>query len=59
MERCVTRRGLELAVDTAQGVLDDARMQDVILRAADKVRELQAAGVRVEERTETHTPTPR
>jgi hypothetical protein len=50
---------LELATDTTQGVLDDARMQDVVLQAAEKVRELQAAGARVEEETHTHTPAPR
>jgi len=40
---------LELATDRVQGAFDDARTQDVILRAADRVRELQAAGVRVGE----------
>jgi hypothetical protein len=44
---------LELALETAHGVLDTVRMQDVILRAADKVRELQTAGVRVEHKTDT------
>jgi plasmid stability protein len=39
---------LELAVDEAHGFLDDARMQDVVLRAAERVHELQARGVRVE-----------
>jgi hypothetical protein len=50
---------LELATDTVQGALDSARMQDVVLRAADKVRELQAAGVRVDEQTEARTPSRR
>jgi hypothetical protein len=44
---------LELALETAHGVLDSARMQDVVLRAADKVRDLQAAGFRVEDKTDT------
>ena len=42
---------LELALDEAQGALESARIQDVLLRGADKVRELQAASVRVEDKT--------
>ena len=38
---------LELCLQRDRGVFDSARMQDVILRAAQRVRELQAAGVRV------------
>jgi hypothetical protein len=34
-------------------------MQDVILRAAERVRELQAGGVRVEVTGTGHTPSPR
>lgn len=41
---------LELCLEPGgiRGVFDSARMQDVILRAAEQVHELQAAGVRVE-----------
>jgi hypothetical protein len=37
-------------------MFDDARLQDVILRAAERVRELQAAGVRVEATRTRGTP---
>ncbi len=50
---------LELALEDAKGIFESTRMQDVILRAAERVRELQAAGVRVGEQTETRTPSPR
>ena len=39
-------------------MFDDARMQDIVLRAAERVRELQAAGVRVEAQRARHTPSP-
>jgi hypothetical protein len=47
---------LELGLDEAEGIFDEARMQDVILRAAERVRELQAGGVRVEVTGTGYTP---
>jgi hypothetical protein len=47
---------LELCLEEATGILDDARLQDVILRAAERVRELQAAGVRVDMERARDTP---
>ena len=53
---------IELATET-QGVLDGARMQDAVLAAAERVRELQVSGRRVEPRdlTRAHDvpPSPR
>ena len=48
---------LELCLE-AKGIYDDARLQDVVLRAAEHVRELQAAGVRVEVAHEGVAPPP-
>jgi hypothetical protein len=39
---------LELALEDVVGIFETVRMQDVILRAAERVRELQAASVGVE-----------
>ena len=39
---------LELCLERPAGIFDSARMQDIILRAAELVRELRAAGIRVE-----------
>jgi hypothetical protein len=36
---------LELALEDVKGIFETARMQDVVLRAAERVRELQATGV--------------
>jgi hypothetical protein len=49
---------LELNLEETKGIFDDARMQDVILRAAERVRGLQAGGVRVEVTGNGHTPPP-
>jgi hypothetical protein len=49
---------LELCLE-AKGIYDDARLQDVVLRAAEHVRELQAGGVRVEATRARHTPSPK
>jgi len=49
---------LELALEDARGILEDPRMQEVILQAAERVHELQGAGVPVDSASITGSPSP-